>query len=169
MKNTTVQSKAFWLVSFLLILVTVFFGLRGRSALNAGSFVASSVADSLREGSAEWMPDTILVNQKSAHLAAAVMTGRNPFTGAKKVITKPKPADPGPKLTMPDDPKPPVLNPPSLRALLYDTVHPSAKLNRDGEVSGWLHVGDEFRGWVIVEITSNAVTVKKDGQTRVLE
>jgi len=163
------QTRVFWFACFLLLLVAVFFGFRGHKALNAGSFVAESAADNLRGESDSWMPDTVLLNEKVAYLQGAVAARRDPFSEPPKVKTKPKAASTGTKTTKTEKPKAPKLRPPSLRALLYDTVHPSVKLSWDGKSSEWLHVGDKFQGWRIVDITSRTVIVEKNGTEKTLE
>jgi hypothetical protein len=55
-----------------------------------------------------------------------------------------------------------------LRALLFDDVRPSVQLGVGGSTSDWLHRGDRFRGWQIVEINAKSVTVSTGSETVVL-
>ncbi len=57
---------------------------------------------------------------------------------------------------------------PKLRTLLYDDVNPSAQISYKGDRSNWLHVGDEFRGWKIDDITKDTVTVSRRSRRYVL-
>ncbi len=165
MKMSSGDSRAFWVLCTLLLLIGVYFGIRGRNALEKSSLVTTSSAENLRTESTSWMPDTILINQKASYLKQSTNTGRDPFADPPKAKPKPKSGKSGSKSTKPKAPKPKKLHPPTLRALLYDTVNPSAKLSTKKAVSGWLHVGDEFLGWTIIEISSKTVTVSKNGKT----
>jgi hypothetical protein len=134
-----------------------------------GSFIASSTAENLRTSSSSWMPDTILINQKVSYLQESVSSGRDPFLETKVNKPKAKPKSTGSNSAKPKPAKPKKQVPPVLRALLYDTVNPSVKLSEKGAVSGWMYVGDEFRGWTIDFISSNSVTVSKNGKVVVLD
>jgi hypothetical protein len=165
MRIRNTQNSAFALVCFALLLVVLFFGLRGRIALEAGTYVATSSAENLRNETDHWMPDTLLINQKARYLQGAVMAERDPFGDPPKKKVQPKPKESEPKSTKPVKPKAVKLYPPTLRAHLFDTVNPSVKLSKGGKDSGWLHRGDEFRGWMVVEITPYGVTVSKNSKT----
>jgi len=134
-----------------------------------GSFLASSAAENLRTSSSSWMPDTILINQKVGYLQQSVSSGRDPFIEKTKKRSNPKPKSTGSNSSKPKPAKPKKQLPPVLRALLYDTVSPLVKLSDKGVVSGWMHVGDEFKGWTIEFISSNSVTVSKNGKVVVLD
>ncbi len=169
MKIRNSDNRAFWVLCVGLMLAAAFFGARGHKALTIGSFIASSSAENLRSSSSSWKPDTILINQKVSYLQLAVNAGRDPFGEAPRKKVEPKPKDTGSESTIPKAPKPKKVIPPTLRALLYDTVDPSAKLSKKDKVSSWLHVGDEFQGWRIVEISQNTVTISKNGKSIVLD
>lgn len=57
---------------------------------------------------------------------------------------------------------------PSLGALLYDNVNPSAQISIQGERSDWLRQGDEFKGWTVRSITPQSVTITNGRETVVL-
>jgi hypothetical protein len=57
---------------------------------------------------------------------------------------------------------------PALGALLYTSINPSVMLRIGPESSDWLHRGESFRGWRVVEINTNSVTITKDSETVVL-
>ena len=54
---------------------------------------------------------------------------------------------------------------PTVRAIVYDQIHPSVRLADGEHVSGWLRQGDSFRGWTITQITAQSVRIQKDGAT----
>ncbi len=58
--------------------------------------------------------------------------------------------------------------PPDLRALLYDNVNPSVQLSSGATTSGWLHKGDSFLGWTVVEITATSIRISRGGESIVL-
>jgi hypothetical protein len=92
--------------------------------------------------------------------ASASALGRDPFRA---------PAAPRPERQAAlRDPAPKVTGPPVVRALLYDNVNPTVQIGVGGMTSGWLHTGDNFEGWTVVEINPTSVRVSRDGESVVL-
>ena len=52
---------------------------------------------------------------------------------------------------------------------MFDTVNPSVQLRLGDTSSGWLHKGDVFEGWTVIEIAENSITVEKKGRTVLLD
>ncbi len=97
-------------------------------------------------------PDTLL--------ASATVSGRDPFR---------PPQAPRPEgLVSARQPVQRVTEPPVVRALLYDNVNPTVQIGIGSATSGWLHIGDLFEGWTVVEITATSVRVSRDGESIVL-
>jgi hypothetical protein len=57
---------------------------------------------------------------------------------------------------------------PVMRALLYDNVNPLVQIGIGSVTSGWLHTGDQFQGWTVVEINSSSVRIARNGESVVL-
>ena len=57
---------------------------------------------------------------------------------------------------------------PVVRALLYDNVNPTVQIGIGSVTSGWLHAGDLFQGWTVVEISSTSVRITRNGESVVL-
>lgn len=57
---------------------------------------------------------------------------------------------------------------PVMRALLYDNVNPLVQIGIGSVTSGWLHKGDRFQGWTVVEINSTSVRLARSGESVVL-
>jgi hypothetical protein len=100
-----------------------------------------------------------------AHMDSILSTtescDRNPFSaprGRRRPPPPPRQVDPEPEEGTP-----------SLAALLYDNVEPAVQLKYKTSFSSWLRKGESFRGWVILEISPNSVTILKDGEYVVLE
>jgi hypothetical protein len=101
--------------------------------------------------------DLVRIDERDRRIAEAKPTGRDPFLQRE---TKPRTVKVPVELRE-------VLAP-SLGALLYDNVNPSAQISIEGERSEWLRQGDEFKGWTIKSITPESVTITKGRDTIVL-
>lgn len=95
--------------------------------------------------------------QRDSLLAGATIGDRDPF--------RPVPVHTRRKTTV-RQVKQQVL--PTLKALLFDHVNPTARLNIGEEVSGWLRVGDSFQGWNVTEITESSVKLAQGKKALVL-
>ncbi len=93
-------------------------------------------------------------------VASATVSGRDPF--------RPPPAPRPEGQASVRQPVQKVTEPPVVRALLYDNVNPTVQIGIGGETSGWLHIGDLFEGWTVVDITATSVRVSRDGESVVL-
>lgn len=149
-----------WLIS-LLAIVAIILGLRSERTISKvlspkGGVLQRSVAqastmDSLR----------LTLEYKDSLLANALPGKRDPFRDPPVRRTS-KPRRP----SKPPQPEPET--PPELRALLFDSVNPSAQFSSSAGRSDWLHVGDSYRGWLIDSITENSVKISKGNRTLVL-
>lgn len=143
-----------------LLMVLIILGLR---SYQVGVLVLPSEIQSPAEATIGRAADTPMLSlaYKDSLLSTAEACDRNPFgppparrrTPPRVRQEKPEPED----------------ETPSLAALLYDNVEPAVQLKYKTSVSTWLREGESFRGWVIVEISSNSVTILKDGKSVVLE
>jgi hypothetical protein len=157
MTNGTNGRRGFWVGFALLLLVGVFLGIRVGGAVHAvlGGRVLVSGGPADTAGIAA-LPD----GAKDTLIADALMGDRDPFRDPPAVriegggVAKASPAI--------------AKEPPALRALLYDNVNPSVQLSQDATISGWLHKGDSFLGWTVIEITSTSTTISRGGESVVL-
>jgi len=151
------NDKGFWTGYLLLLLVGVFLGLRSERTVTA---VLAAQNRDIRSTS----PSTGSLDIQPARLE---------FRDSLLVHTQPKVRDPFhplPVKTKPRkvEPKPELPEIPSLRALLYDSVNPSAQINIGSSKSGWLHEGESFRGWTVINITPQSVWISKEHRTYVI-
>lgn len=165
--------RGFWISCAILVFAGLFLGFRGERAIS--SVLAEPMDQSLQatEAASSSLPDTTTVGIKSRLLTAAVPGDRDPFHAPSKLKPKPKPK---PKTTGDNStpkprpkPKPKPVIPPSLRVLLYDTVDPCLKLTLKGSTSGWLRIGESFKGWTVTQIAEHSATVTKAGKNFVID
>jgi hypothetical protein len=170
MTQSNREERVFWVGLAALLLVGIFLGVRAergvRVVLSAQS--GQSGGGTTVTADAEGQAMRVLLTEldaKSARIEQAPAADRDPFREpAPKLLaqTAPVPATPRPT------PKPPPRVKPSLGALLYDEVNPSVQLRVGTLTSDWLHRGENFKDWTVVEIRPGAVTVSQDGDTVVL-
>jgi hypothetical protein len=157
MTNGARQHRSFWIGVVLLLLVGVFLGIRAGRAVHA---VLGDGETSVEPVAAAVGTAAAFDGVKDSLLAVAVMHERDPFRDppplrAEGVVNRAAP--------------PPVAKaPPDLRALLYDNVNPSVQLSQGTTTSGWLHRGDSFLGWTVLEITPTSTTIARGGESVVL-
>ena len=108
-----------------------------------------------------WQADTSRVHEKNQLLAAARSGARNPFTRAVAA------ASPSGSRTVAPPPVA-VERVPGWSARLIDRIDPRIKLTVDGIESDWVHVNDTYRGWKVLRITENAVTISKGERIEVV-
>jgi len=159
------------IIGFALVLaVCLFLVFRNHGAVETVEAVQVVPAGQVGQSSGS-MPDTIAIGKKVNRIRHAVAGDRDPFGAPPKAKPHPKSksASKGGNSSKPAKPRPKKLKPPTKRAILYDTINPSAKLTLKGRVSEWLQVGDSFQGWTVTEITSSTVTVSRDGKTFLLD
>jgi hypothetical protein len=110
-------------------------------------------------------PGKVLIAQlarKDALLASASVTSRDPFRDPP-----PPPPRPGAARPVPAPARPVI--PPVLRGLAFDNSgEGTIKLSDSEEESGWLHKGEEFQGWRIIEIKPTGATISRGGVNTVL-
>jgi hypothetical protein len=151
--------RGFWFGLALLALVGLFLGIRAGGAVRtvmggrgwAATHPVGSTSTGVRgQGSAA----------KDSLLSAVGSPERDPFRDAPApraeggFIQKAAPSE--------------ARVPPDLRALLYDNVNPSVQLSSGATTSGWLHKGDSFLGWTVVEITATSIRISRGGESIVL-
>jgi len=160
MKNLTDrENRTYWWGVGLLFLVALILGARTRIRTQAA--LAVPVAAMAQTGPAvtDVGSEIKLVRMKTGMAEAGAALERDPFRDPPSTRVAPRPQ----RVRRPE-PEPE----PALRALLYDQANPTVQLGISGQLSGWLKAGDEFRGWVIVEIKPSSTTVSKNGRTLVL-
>lgn len=81
---------------------------------------------------------------------------RDPFRAARTTFRRPVRNTPPPPAEEP---------PPALSMVLYDQVSPEVQFSVDGAYSGRLKVGQSFRGWTVMSISSRSCVVAKNGKT----
>jgi hypothetical protein len=99
-----------------------------------------------------------IVAERNRVIATATVGERDPFR-PPPASARPGGASPG---SIDSDPTP------VLRTLLYDRVRPSVQLSIGRVTSEWLHAGDVFRGWVVVEILPTSVRISRGDRSLVL-
>jgi hypothetical protein len=162
MKEQSQGGSGFWVGCGVLLLVGIFLALRGTHA------VSEILSGKHRQGAdpiqlaRAWKADAAAVALKDSLLISALPAERDPFRNPPPVkptsIWKPPSKDPVKK----------PLEVPTVRAVLYDNVDPSIKLSIGGSTSTWLHKGDHYRGWMVVEITPTATLVAQGDESVVL-
>ena len=159
MNNVFNGQRGFWFGFALLVLVGVFLGLRAGGAIRA-VMGGRQWALSSEAGSGAVGTGTQGAAVKDSLLSAVNLSNRDPF----RYASAPR-ADGGaaPRAT-PSEAR----TPPDLRALLYDNVSPSVQLSSGAATSGWLHKGESFLGWTVVEITATSTTISRGGESIVL-
>ena len=151
------EDRTFWVGYLVLLLVGVFLGLRSErtiAAVLAAHKYSVACSTPTTEQSAF---DPVRLGLRDSLLVQARPTARDPFHAP--------PAKPQPRR---EEKRPALPEIPSLRALLYDKVNPSAKISVGSSLSGWLHEGDQFRGWTVVDITPTSVWVSKESRVYVI-
>jgi hypothetical protein len=150
--------RRFWIAYGCLVGVGLFLGLRTQGAV--GSILSSgSMSSPLARRAAE--ADRALLDQltrKDQALAASPETVRDPFravTGAWAGGGSGRHGAEGGAA-------------PVVRALLYDNQRPVVQLQSGRTTSGWLGVGDVYRGWTVDEINQHSVRLSHYGSSIVL-
>ena len=165
--------RGFWVGCGILVLAGLFLGFRGERAISTVLADPMEYALELTDGAPSSLPDTTVIGCKSRLLAAAKPGERDPFHNPPKTKPKPKPKPKttGDKSTPRPTPKPRPrsMTPPSLRVLLFDTVDPCLKLTLKGNTSGWLRVGESFKGWTVTAIFEHSATVTKADKNFVID
>ena len=162
----------FWISCSILVVTGLFLGFRGEHAMS--TVLAEPGAPSLHQdgGHVSQLPDTSVIHGKALLLEAAKAGKRDPFGHPPKARPKPKPKKSGSSsqaVAPKPKPKPKPAVPPTLRVLLYDNVDPCLKLTLKGKTSGWLRVGESWKGWTITAIGEHSATVSKAGKTITIE
>lgn len=153
-KKKTKPRSFFWLVFAALLLLCVLMGMHsGRTVL----LVIDSPEPAIAAAASAAPEDFAGLSLRDSLLAAAAPGDRDPF--------RPVPVRTRRRTTVPKVVQP-VL--PTLKALLFDRVNPTARLNIGEEVSGWLRVGDSFKGWNVTEITESSVKLAQGEKALVL-
>ena len=165
--------RGFWIGCGILVLGVLFLGFRGERAISTVLAEPMDHALEMTGGAASSLPDTTTLSGKSRLLTAAKPGDRDPFHTPSKLKPKPKPK---PKTTGDNStpkprpkPKPKPVIPPTLRVLLFDTVDPCLKLTLKGNTSGWLRIGESFKGWTVTDIFEHSATVTKAGKNFVID
>jgi hypothetical protein len=143
-----------------LLVILILLGLR---SYQVGTLMLPSGIQPTTAAAAAQEADSTMLSlaYKDSILSTTEACDRNPFSAPRARRRTPPPV-------RQQDPEPEE-GPPSLAALLYDNVEPAVQLKYKSSVSTWLRKGDSFRGWVILEISPNSVTILKDGESVVLE
>ena len=103
---------------------------------------------------------TIEAALKDSLLASANLTERDPF--------RPPPASRRDRPSTPRNPSTYPTETPVVRALLFDSENPTVQIGVGSQTSGWLHTGDRFQGWTVVEISPASVRIARNGESVVL-
>ncbi|MBD3162615.1 MAG: hypothetical protein GF346_09630 [Candidatus Eisenbacteria bacterium] len=142
------------------VIAVVVLGIRSENA-------ATEVLTARRQGNvtpdpmlAQSIASAEMMSARDSILASSIPTGRDPFQ--EGTVRKPRATEPHPVRQAAPAPKP------ALRALLYDNIAPMIQLGVGEQISGWLHKGDQFQGWTVVEITSSSVEIGRSGERVVL-
>ncbi len=151
------EDRAFWVGYLVLLLVGVFLGLRSERTI-AAVLAAHKLGVACSTPTTQQSTfDPVRLSLRDSLLVQAQPTVRDPFHAP--------PAKQQPRRV---ETRPALPEIPSLRALLYDKVNPSAKISIGSSLSGWLHEGDQFRGWTVADITPTSVWVSKESRVYVI-
>jgi len=153
-KKKTRTRNYFWIVFAAMLLLCVLMGMRSGQTVLLVLDDPAAVSDTRPNTS---QTDYAGLAHRDSLLAAAAIGDRDPFRPVP-VRTRRK--------TSVRQVKQQVL--PTLKALLFDHVNPTARLNIGEEVSGWLRVGDSFQGWNVTEITESSVKLAQGKKALIL-
>jgi hypothetical protein len=151
------NDKGFWAGYAVLLLVGIFLGLRSERTVTTVLAANSRDIRSTSPSTGPVIIDPVRLVLQDSLLVHTEPKVRDPF--------HPLPVKPKPRR---EEPKPELPEIPSLRALMYDSVNPSAQINIGSSRSGWLYEGDTFRGWKVINITQQSVWISKAHRTYVI-
>ncbi len=154
------KDVAFWTGCGAVLLFVLVLGLRCGQTVSAVLSARGQPTPEAKAAGGTGTADAFEIARRDSLVAAATPGERNPFRD-------PPPRERAPT-RRPETPRPVSEPPPSLRALLYDTVNPSVQLAVGNSASGWLLEGDVFKGWTVAAITPTSVTVTRGNRSLVL-
>jgi hypothetical protein len=160
MRQATRGARPAWLVLALGLLAVIILGWRVHAVVE--TVLGGARHDRIQADPAAAEERTVFaqVAHKDSLLAAAHAGDRDPFR------------DPAPQWSSLGNAwaaaPPKAEAAPVLGALLYVEENPCAQLRIGPESSDWLHKGEVFHGWTIIEISRDAVTIAKNNETVVL-
>jgi hypothetical protein len=160
MTETPKGTNAFWLGLGLLGIVGLFLGFSAAGAVRAVLLskalpAAPSAGQSVVSGHAP-----MARVDKDAMIVAANPGDRDPFREPPAMRSEGASSARGAQQA--------VREVPICSGLLYDNVSPLVELATESGSSGWLRKGDQFLGWMIVQINPKSVTIAKGSESVVL-
>ena len=147
--------RVFWIALAAVMVLSVLMAVRSAKTASLVLSDRETVVAASASGGGQY--DLEKLAHRDSLLAAAEAAKRDPFRAPVRRVRR----------TV----KAPVvkrIDPPTLKALIYDHVNPTARLRLGEDNSGWLKVGDTFKGWKVTEITSNSVRIAQGGKNLVL-
>ncbi len=152
------QERPQWLAFAVAIAAVVVLCLRFETTIAAVLSVKSDALPALEAPARDGLEELAL---RDSLIASARVDTRDPFQPPPRPPVKKK--RPAPRVELPV-----VVPDPTLRALLYDTVSPSIQLTLGDVTSGWLRIGETFRGWTVRDVTPTSATVTNGSRRLVL-
>jgi hypothetical protein len=158
--------KSFQMAVILLAVAGLVLGLRAFGAMQGVARARARVATT------ETVPADVAADHGDASRADSLLAlspgGTDPFL-ERRVPLEPVPAGMRPRPTAVDAQSTTVHasgdTRPQLRAVIFDMNDPAIQIRVDGKDSGWLHVGDAFRDYRIVEIKPGSARIVGDEGT----
>ncbi|MBP6874822.1 MAG: hypothetical protein KBD56_01985 [Candidatus Eisenbacteria bacterium] len=151
------EHRAHWPGLIALLVVALFLGARAQQAAQVVLEKPRPADVPEAAPSSSFARLAASLRSQDSLLAWSVPSVSNPFP------PEPKRADAAPLLAEEAPEEAPALPPtpaarPVIAALLYGD-DPSVKLRTPSSTSGWLHVGDRFAGWTVLDIAGDSVRI----------
>lgn len=154
------ETKVFWLGLGPLVIVGLFLGFTAAGSMRGVLQSRAVVGSPSAEASGASGQGKSLLAEKDAQVAAAAPGDRDPFRDPPPLRSAGVPAS---RAGQQETKEVPICS-----GLLYDNVSPLVELTASSGSSGWLHKGDTFLGWTIVQISAKSVTIAKGSESVVL-
>ena len=153
MTSVEQENRNFWTGFAVLLLVGILLGVRAENATRAVLGFEHPAATAGKSIAGVPTPSLAGIAHRDSLIAAAAASDRDPFHGA----AAPRAYRPAAADTSRPQPAP------VIRALLFDPNNAEVKLGLGPQSSGWLHQGESFGGWTVVQIKPKSVWISRNG------
>ena len=146
-------SQTFWSGFLVLLLVGILLGIRAGNAVQAVLEFQGGAPAPAKTAIPPDNTSAAAMAHRDSLIAGAHAGLRDPFHSlAAPRIYRPAPPDTARAQATP-----------TLKAMFFDPASPMVKLSLGTSNSGWLHPGDTFAGWSVVEIQPKTVWISRNG------